>query len=165
MPLLRRLLPTPLLSALLLVLWLLLARSLSAGHVLLGLLLGVLVPHSVAGFRPDAMRVRRPMVIARFVLTVGYDVVRSNFEVAFGVLAWRWRRPAYRFVQIPLDLRDPYGLAVLAMVTTVVPGTVWSEIALNRSALILHVWDAPDEERFVTYFKARYEQPLREIFE
>ena len=62
-------------------------------------------------------------------------------------------------------LRDPLGLAALAMVTTVVPGTVWSEIALDRSALLLHVWDADDETAFVARFKARYEKPLREIFE
>jgi multicomponent K+:H+ antiporter subunit E len=31
--------------------------------------------------------------------------------------------------------------------------------------MLLHVWDAPDEGAFVTRFKARYEQPLREIFE
>ena len=85
--------------------------------------------------------------------------------VAWGVLAWRWRRPRARFVIVPLDLRDPHGLAALAMVTTVVPGTVWSEIALDCSALLLHVWDVEDEAAFVTSFKARYEAPLREIFE
>jgi len=51
------------------------------------------------------------------------------------------------------------------MVTTVVPGTVWSEIALDRSALMLHVWDVDEEKVFVARFKARYEEPLREIFE
>jgi multicomponent K+:H+ antiporter subunit E len=68
-------------------------------------------------------------------------------------------------VVIPLELRDPLGLAVLAMVTTVVPGTVWSELALDRSALLLHVWDVHEKEAFVSRFKARYERPLREIFE
>ena len=67
---------------------------------------------------------------------------------------------------VPLELRDPVGLAALSMVTTVVPGTVWSELALDHSALLLHVWDVGDEEAaFVARFKARYEQPLREIFE
>jgi len=46
-----------------------------------------------------------------------------------------------------------------------VPGTVWSELAVDRSAMLLHVWDAPDEADFVARFKARYEAPLREIFE
>ncbi|MNG21887.1 putative monovalent cation/H+ antiporter subunit E [compost metagenome] len=92
-------------------------------------------------------------------------MLRSNAVVAWGVLRWRWQPPAHRFVVIPLDLGDPVGLAVLSMVTTIVPGTVWSELSPDRSALLLHVWDAPDEASFVTYFKTRYEAPLREIFE
>ena len=111
------------------------------------------------------MRVRRPLVVVRFILLVGHDVILSSIHVAWGVVAWRWRRPASRFVIIPLDLRAPSGLAALAMVTTVVPGTVWSELALDRSALMLHVWDVGVEEAFVARFKARYEKPLREIFE
>jgi multicomponent K+:H+ antiporter subunit E len=68
-------------------------------------------------------------------------------------------------VIVPLELRDPLGLAALSMVTTLVPGTVWSELALDRSALLLHVWDVGREDVFVARFKARYEKPLREIFE
>ena len=89
----------------------------------------------------------------------------SNFEVARGVVTWRWRRPQSKFVVVPLELRDPLGLAALSMVTTVVPGTVWSELALDRSAVLLHVWDVGEEAAFVARFKARYETPLREIFE
>ena len=46
-----------------------------------------------------------------------------------------------------------------------VPGTVWCELARDGSALLLHVWDAPDEAAFVAHYKQRYEQPPREIFE
>lgn len=161
----RRLVPAPLLSAALLALWLVLAGSTSAGQVLLGLALAIAVPHMTASLRPTTVRVRRPLVAVRYILRVGHDVLVSNFQVARGVLAWGSSRPRPRFVIIPLDLRDPLGLAALAMVTTVVPGTVWSEIALDRSALMLHAWNVEDEERFVTRFKARYESPLREIFE
>ena len=160
-----RLVPAPLLSATLLALWLVLARSASLGQLLLGLALGLVVPHLTANLRLSSARVRRPLVVGRFILRVGHDVLLSNLEVGWGVVAWRWRRPRARFVVIPLELRDPAGLAALAMVTTVVPGTVWSELALDRSALLLHVWDVPDEEVFVARFKTRYEQPLREIFE
>jgi multicomponent K+:H+ antiporter subunit E len=103
--------------------------------------------------------------VVRFIARVAADVVLSNFEVARGVVGWRWRPPQSKFVVVPLDLRDPVGLTVLAMVTTVVPGTVWSELALDRSALLLHAWDVDEEGAFVARFKARYELPLREIFE
>ena len=66
---------------------------------------------------------------------------------------------------MPLALRDPNALAALAVITTIIPGTVWSELALDRSVLLLHVFDVEDEPAFIAHFKARYERPLREIFE
>lgn len=165
MTFLKKLVPAPLTSAALLAIWLALARSVSAGQVLLGLGLALFVPHLTSNLRPTRVRVRRPLVVVRYILTVGHDVVLSNLEVAWGVLGWRWRQPDARFVVIPLELRDPVGLAALSMVTTVVPGTVWSELALDRTAVMLHVWNVGDEEAFITRFKARYEKPLREIFE
>ncbi len=137
----------------------------SPGQILLGVARAREGPPQAARQRPAGVRVRRPRVVARFIATVAYDVVASNLEVAWGVVAWRWRRPRARFVIVPLELRDPHGLAALAMVTTVVPGTVWSELALDRSAVLLHVWDVDEEEAFVARYKARYEKPLREIFE
>ena len=123
---LKKLVPAPLMSAALVALWLVLARSTSPGHVLLGIGLGLVVPLMTANLRPSTVHVRRPWVVVRFILRVGYDVVHSNLAVARDLLAWRWRRPRSAFVVIPLDLRDPLGLAALAMVTTVVPGTVWT---------------------------------------
>lgn len=162
---LARLVPAPLTSAALLALWLVLARAVSVGQLLLGLVLALGVPFLTSSLRPTTVRVRRPWVVVRFILTVGHDVVLSNFEVARDVVTWRWRRPQSKFVIVPLELRDPLGLAALAMITTVVPGTVWSELALDRSALLLHVWNVSEEEVFISRFKARYEKPLREIFE
>jgi multicomponent K+:H+ antiporter subunit E len=148
-----------------LVLWLALARSTSVGHVLMGVGLAFAVPLLTSSLRPTNLRVRRPLVAVRFILRVACDVLLSNFDVAWGLLAWRWRRPRAKFVIVPLELRDPLGLAALSMVTTIVPGTVWSELALDRSALLLHVWHVGDEEAFTARFKARYEKPLKEIFE
>jgi multicomponent K+:H+ antiporter subunit E len=149
----------------LLALWLALSRRVGAGQLLLGLALALLVPFMTANLRPSEVRVRRPLTIVRFIALVAHDAVISAFQVGWGVVASWWRPPQSGFVVIPLDLHEPLGLAALAMVTTVVPGTVWSELALDRSALMLHVWHVGDERRFVDRFKARYEKPLREIFE
>lgn len=161
----RRLLPAPLLSASLWALWLVLHESLAPGHVLLGLAVGLAIPLLTASLRPRPVRMRRPLVLARLVFTVGWDVVRSALEVAGDVLRMDRRAPHSRFVRIPLELRDPSALAALATITTVVPGTVWSELAFDRSALLLHVWNLADEAEFIAHFKARYERPLMEIFE
>lgn len=166
MNLAKKLVPAPLLSCVVLIMWIALSRGVSRGSVLLGLVLGLVLPLMTARLRATHVRVRRPLVALRYLLIVGRDVVVSNFQVARDIIVWRWRRPNARFVVIPLDLRSPPGLATLAIVTTIVPGTVWSEIALDRSALMLHVWDVgDDEEAFIAHYKARYEAPLREIFE
>ena len=109
--------------------------------------------------------IRRWRTLARLVLAVGADVLRSNLDVARGLLRPVSRPPTGAFVRIPLELTDPSALAALAIITTVVPGTVWAELAVDRSAVLLHVFDVDDEAAFVADFKARYERPLKEIFE
>lgn len=161
----KRLFPAPLLSLALFALWLLLNLSISPGNVLLAAALAILAPILMAPLRPQHAHVRKPMTIARLIGRVGVDVIVSNLQVARGVLRANSHPPRSRFVRIPLDLRDAHGLAALSMITTVVPGTVWSELALDRSVLLLHVFDLEDEHSFIEHFKDTYERPLMEIFQ
>ncbi|MBA6114789.1 Na+/H+ antiporter subunit E [Pseudomonas putida] len=160
-----RLFPAPLLSVALFVLWLLLNLSVSPGNLLLAAVLGIFAPLLMAPLRPQHAHVRRPLTVAKLIGRVGLDVIRSNLQVARGVLGAGQRPPRSAFVHIPLDLHDAHGLAALSMITTVVPGTVWSELALDRSVLLLHVFDLEDESAFIEHFKQTYERPLMEIFE
>ena len=161
----KRWLPAPLLSASLFVLWLLLNQSLGLGQVLLGAAVAIAMPVLMAPLRPPAGPLRHPGVLALLILRVGGDVVLSALDVVRGVLRIGRHPPRGRFVVVPLELRNAHALAALAMITTVVPGTVWSELAPDRSALLLHVFDLDDEATFVAQFKSRYERPLLEIFE
>ncbi|MCU1729626.1 Na+/H+ antiporter subunit E [Pseudomonas sp. 7P_10.2_Bac1] len=161
----KRLFPAPWLSLALWVLWLLLNLSLSAGNLLLGAALGFLAPIMFAPLRPLPIKIHRPGVILKLFFRVGGDVIMSNIAVAWGVLNAGRHPPRSRFIKVPLDLRDANGLAALSMITTVVPGTVWSELALDRSVLLLHVFDLDDEVQFIEHFKSAYERPLMEIFE
>ncbi|MGK8289590.1 Na+/H+ antiporter subunit E [Pseudomonas ceruminis] len=160
-----RLFPAPLLSVALFVLWLLLNLSVSPGNLLLAAVLGIFAPLLMAPLRPQHAHVRRPLTVAKLIGRVGLDVIRSNLQVARGVLGAGQRPPRSAFVHIPLDLHDAHGLAALSMITTVVPGTVWSELALDRSVLLLHVFNLEDESAFIEHFKQTYERPLMEIFE
>ena len=164
-PLLRRLVRAPLLSLALLGVWLLLNRSLSAGHLLLGTLLALAIPHVTAGLRPLPVRVRRPGALLRLALTVMADTVQSNLAVARLLLAPQRRRHPSGFVHIPLDVRDPNALALLATIVCITPGTAWAELALDRSVLLLHVLELDDAAAITAHIKQRYERPLMEIFE
>lgn len=161
----KRLLPSPLLSVCLFVLWLLLSRSVSAGHLILAAILAVLVPLLTGGLRPLAVRIRRPGTVLRLGLRVMADTIESNLAVVrFLVFPSRRRHPS-GFVHIPLELRDPNALAVLAMIVCITPGTAWAEISLDRSILLLHVLEVDDPQAIAARVKERYERPLMEIFE
>lgn len=161
----KRLLPAPLLSVSLFAFWLVLNRSTSPGHLLIAALVAFAFPPLFASLRPVPVRIRRPLTIARLIATVGIDVVKSNWQIGRACLRVRRPVPDGALIRIPLDVRDANALASLAMITTVIPGTVWSELAPDRSALLLHVFDLHDEVEFVAWYKARYERPLMEIFE
>lgn len=161
----KRLLPSPWLSLGLFGGWLLLTRSFSVGQVLLGLLVALLMPLLMAPLRPRPGPLRHWGVLLRLILRVGRDVLRSALDVARGVLRSRRQPPRGTFVVVPLALRDEHALAALAMITAVVPGTVWCELAPDRSALLMHVFDLDDEAAFLAHFRTDYEMPLKEIFE
>lgn len=160
----KRWLPSPWLSLGIFGGWLLLARSASIGQILLGVLVALVMPLLAQPLRPRPGPLRRIGVLARLILRVGRDVVRSALDVALGVVGSR-RRAKGSFVVVPLILRDEHALAALAVITAVVPGTVWCELAPDRSALLLHVFDLRDEAAFLAHFRRDYEQPLKEIFE
>jgi len=161
----KRLVPAPLLSAVLLALWLLLNRTLGAGHVLLGLALALAIPWLTAGLRPVPVRIRRPGVALRLLGRVLLDALRSNLAVARLVLRPGSRRHPAGFVHVPLTLRDPNALAVLALIVCLTPGTAWAELSMDRSVLLLHALEVDDAAQMAAQIKARYEQPLMEIFE
>ncbi|MFN9476198.1 Na+/H+ antiporter subunit E [Acidovorax sp.] len=161
----KRILPAPMLSLALLVLWLLLNRSLSAGNFVLGGVLALAIPLLTAGLRPLPVRVRAPGAVLRLALTVMGDTVQSNIAVARLLLAPGRRRHPSGFVQIPLELRDANALAVLAVIVSIAPGTAWAELSVDRSVLMLHVLEVDDAAAIAAQIKRRYERPLMEIFE
>lgn len=161
----RRLFPAPLLSLALLAIWLVLTRDVSLGQVLLGALVATIVPRMTQSLRPTPVHIRHLGVAFRLFMQVGWDVIVWNWRVLLGTLASRDKLPRGGFVTVPLDLRDPSGLAVLAAIMCVIPGTIWSEIALDRSALLVHIFDLGDPQDEIDLIKTRYERPLMEIFE
>ena len=161
----KRLFPAPLLSVALFVVWLLLNQSLSAGQMLMGLLVALVVPVMTAGLRPLPVRIRHPLTVLRLGFTVVADTTQSNLQVARFLLFPSLRRQPADFVTIPLELRDPNALAVLAVIVCITPGTAWAELSMDRSLLRLHVLEVGDPQAIIDHVKQRYERPLMEIFE
>lgn len=159
---LKRLFPMPLHTVILTVVWLFLNRF-SMGHLVLGLLLGIMIPWFTAPLSDAHARVRRPWLAFRYLLMVLWDIVVSNFEVAYRVLrSNRHLRPG--LVALPLDLHEQFPLAVLASTISLTPGTVSIDFSEDRQWLYIHALHVEDEQALIANIKQRYEAPLREIF-
>jgi multicomponent K+:H+ antiporter subunit E len=159
-----RLLPHPLLSVILLVIWLLLVNELSIGHLLLGALLGWAVPLYTARFWPDQVQVRRPLLLLRLIGVVLYDILVANLTVARLILG-RQERLQPAFVVLPLALRNELAISLLANTVSLTPGTVSAYLSADRRCLIIHSLHTTAPDELLATIRRRYETPLKEILE
>lgn len=160
----RRILPHPPLSVLLLLLWLLLNQSLSPGQLILGTVFAIVGPWLLVTLDVPTMTVRRPRAILQLIGVVFVELVRSNIAVA-KVIFGRSHRRTSGFARVPLDMRSPYGLAMLAVILTATPGTIWVNFNPSSGVIVLHVLDLIDDQDWAKIVKQRYERLLMEIFE
>lgn len=160
----KRVLPHPLLTITLVVLWLLLVNQVSAGHIVLGALLGWLIPFATAGFWPQAVRIRHPLTLLRYLAVFLYDIVRGSFHVAYLILLGPAHlRPA--FIHVPVALRTDLAISLFANTISLTPGTVSVLLSQDKRTLIVHTIDTGDAEALAADMKQRYEVPLKKIFE
>lgn len=160
----KRIMPAPLMSAVLWAMWLVLNDSLSLAHMVLGALLAILIPWLTDALRPEKARIRRFERALRLAGVVVYDIVVSNIELAGRILGPE-RNLKPRFVWLPLDIRDAHGVSALFGIISMTPGTVSVEVTPDQRFLLLHVFNVDDEAQLIVGLKQRYESPLREIFE
>jgi len=160
----KRLLPHPLLSVGLFLASILMSGSVDPPSILLAVVMALAAPQVMRVLRIEPVRVRNPGAILKLATSVAVDVVRSNLAVS-RILAGNRTDRTSGFIHIPLDLRDRFGLAVLAIIITSTPGTLWVEYDRARGRLLMHVLDLVDEATWVKTIKQRYERPLMEIFE
>jgi multicomponent K+:H+ antiporter subunit E len=162
---LRRLFPHPLLTATLVVVWLLLVNHVSPGNLLLGLILGTLLPLVTEPYWPNRPRIRRPLALIGYGLLVVWDILLANFAVARIVLFMPNSRIRSAWIVVPLDLRTPEAITMLAGTITLTPGTVTADMSACGRSLLIHALHAPDPDLIRDTIKRRYEARLKGIFE
>jgi multicomponent K+:H+ antiporter subunit E len=162
----RRWIPLPRYSLLLAAMWLVLNETLAPAQVVVALVLGAGGGLLAARLQPPVSRVRLPIGTVVTLLGLMFaDIVRSN--IAVGRIAFHPRiggRTA-GFITLPLEVRHPGALAVLACIITATPGTSWARYDAARNELTIHVLDLVDEQAWIRQFKVRYERRLLEIFQ
>ena len=157
-----RLFPYPLLWLSLLAMWLLLARSIDPGQLLLGAIVASLGCGAASALGLPRVRIRRFDLVLKLVALVLWDICRSNLAVLLLVLGRR--EPQSVFVTIPLELRDPNALAILAIIITATPGSAWVSHSSTNNTVLVHVLDTGDGIAWAETIKRTYEALLLEIF-
>jgi multicomponent K+:H+ antiporter subunit E len=162
---LRKLLPHPVLTVTLIVVWQMLVNKLTPGNLLLGLILGLIIPIITAAYWPNRPSLRNPTKIVAYLAIVIWDIVVANIEVAYIILFKSNANTKPAWITIPLELRTPEAITALAGTITLTPGTVSADLSGDGGALLVHCLDAPDPDAVRDQIKERYERRLKEIFE
>lgn len=160
----QQILPHPILSVALFIVWMLMSSPAGTGHATIALIVALLVPQVMRTLEPDRVRVRSPLAIIRLLWRLFLDVLASNWNTARIVLGYRKRTRKAGFVNIQLECSNRYALACLAIIVTSTPGTTWVQYDRYSRVLLLHVLDLRDEDDWKAILHDRYESLLMEIF-
>ncbi|MCB1967094.1 MAG: Na+/H+ antiporter subunit E [Candidatus Accumulibacter sp.] len=159
----RAILPRPGLSLTVFLLWAVITNAASLGLLVLGVVLAIVIPLLTRHFWPNPPRLARPWRALRFLGLFALDIITANWRVARQIIG-PLHRLSPAFVEVPLDLRDPFIATLLASIVSLTPGTVSIDVDRQRWVLLVHALDAPDPEALIREIKERYELALREMF-
>lgn len=162
---LRRLFPHPYLSITLVILWMLLVNQFKVGSLVMALILATVIPLLTAAWWPDRPRIRHPLRLASYGLLVLWDVIVANFQVARIILFMPSDSIRSAWIAVPLDLRSPEAITLLAGTITMTPGTLTADMSSCGRVLLIHSLHAPDPNAIRDDIKSRYEARLKRIFE
>lgn len=162
---LARLVPHPLLSLTLTIVWLALVNKVTLGNLLLGGGLGLVVPILTAAYWPDRPKLTRPLGSVAYVFIVFWDIIVANVQVARLIVFRRQGDLHSRWIDVPLDLTSPEAITVLAGTITMTPGTVSAMLSSDAGSILVHCLHTDDPDAVRHTIKTRYERRLKEIFE
>lgn len=157
-------LPHPILTIILAVVWMLLQGTTSPGMAVFGLILGVIIPWITAPWWPAAPQGFRPLRMLGYLGVLLMDIVVANIEVAWIVLTKPNAKLRPAWIVVPLDLREPEAIAMLAGTITLTPGTVSADLSDDGHSLLVHALHTHDPDKVRDAIKHRYERRLKEIF-
>lgn len=160
----QRWLPHPLLTFVLVLLWMALLNSFTAGGFFVGIVLGMTIPIYTANFWPERPVIRTPLQVISFLCILMFDVVVANVQVAYRIVFRRPEQLNTKWISVPLDLTSPEAITVLTGTITLTPGTVASDLSADGRSLLVHCLDVGSEKEMVRDIKERYERRIKAIF-
>ncbi|MGR3321781.1 MAG: Na+/H+ antiporter subunit E [Pseudooceanicola sp.] len=160
----RWLFPHPFLTLILAAVWVLLQNQVSAGMVVFGLILGMIIPRMTSIWWPGTPKGFRLGKMFFYTLMVMWDILVANLQVAWIVLTVPNARLKPAWIVVPLKLKQPEAITILAGTITLTPGTVSADLSNEGHSLLVHVLHTDDPDAVRDDIKSRYERRLLEIF-
>lgn len=161
----NRILPHPLLSLTLTVVWLALVNKVTVGNLLLGGLLGIVIPMFTNPYWPGRASIHRPLRVIEYGLIVLWDIVVANIHVALIVVFKRNSDIRSHWITVPLELTSAEAITVMAGTITLTPGTVSAMLSADGGSILVHCLHTHDPDAVRDAIKSRYERRLKEIFQ
>ncbi|WP_349370218.1 Na+/H+ antiporter subunit E [Salinarimonas sp.] len=104
----------------------------------------------------------RIVAFAQLLVTFLVELVKSATRVAGAVLSPKMAvQPAV--VAVPIALKTDLGIATLANLVTLTPGTTSLHVSESRDTLYVHVLDSPSADAVVADIKGTFERLIRRI--
>jgi multicomponent Na+:H+ antiporter subunit E len=129
--------------------------GLLVGYFLLFIFRNTLLPQSSYFFKV--------WQFAYFIIYFLWALSVANFRVAFEVLTpGNQMRPG--IIAIPLDLKSPLQITLLANLITLTPGTLSLDICDNQETIYVHSMYVDDPDKFRASIKNGFEKRVLELF-
>lgn len=105
---------------------------------------------------------RKGYLYFKLLLTFLRELIAGAIHVAISILTKQFKpRPA--ILAVPLELETEAGIAILANLDTLTPGTTSLHISDDRKTLYIHVLDASDPDEVIAATKRKFERLIQEI--
>lgn len=160
----RSWLPQPLLSLVLLAVWLLLVDDYSSpGHWVFGAVLALAIPRFIGHWWQPLPRIASWPALVVFLWRVLVDIIVGNLQVARLALSPQTDiQPV--FVSFTSELESELALYMMMSAISLAPGSVATRFDPANNSVEVHALHCTDEDELVADIRQRYEQLLKKVF-
>ena len=125
----RRLFPHPVLSLLLVLTWFLLVNQWKIGSLVMAIFLATVIPLVTSPYWPHRPQLNSMRALLSYAALVVWDVIIANIQVAKIILFMPRDRIQSAWIAVPIELKSPEAIAILAGTITMTPGTLSAELS------------------------------------
>lgn len=144
--------------------WTGITGSFAGANLLLGLAIGGLAVWLLREHLAAPAALRKLRAAAGLALFFAWELLKSAVRVALVVIRpdiGAAVRPA--IVAVPLTLESDAGIALLANMITLTPGTLSIDVAADRSVLYVHVLEFAGKEALLADIAGGFERRVKEL--